>query len=349
MRFTSSLTPSYRKLTPSYRNTPRLPVAAKVALWGIGALAVSGALTQYLSRRAEAHHRPRGKLLRIGDATVHLVDRGSGPPVVVLHGNGSMVEDPLSSGLIELLAERHRVVALDRPGFGLSDRDTSVEWTPEREARELARIIRALDLQRPVIVGHSWSTLVALSLALDEPDLISGLVLLSGYYYPTTRADVVVQSVISLPVVGDLIRHTVLPLYARLAAPGAFRKMFSPLDPPEEFLRQYSVPMATRPSQLRSVADDTANMPASAARLGQRYAELQLPIELIAGSEDKVVSTPHQSERLQKALVNSSLEIVQGAGHMIHHAHPRLVERKVRAVFDRAPRTVAPQEAKSAV
>jgi pimeloyl-ACP methyl ester carboxylesterase len=252
-----------------------------------------------------------------------------------------MVEDPLSSGLIDLLAERYRVVALDRPGFGLSVRDTSVKWTPEREARELARVIRALNLQRPVIVGHSWSTLVALNLALDEPDLISGLVLLSGYYYPTTRTDVAVQSVISIPLVGDLIRHTVLPLYARLAAPGAFRKMFSPLDPPKEFLRQYSVPMATRPSQLRSLADDTASMPASAGRLGGRYAEIQLPIELIAGSEDKVISTAHQSERLQRELHNSSLEIVEGAGHMIHHAHPSLVERSVRAVLEHAPRSVA--------
>ena len=313
------------------------PAATKAALWGLAGLTASAVLVQYLARRAEANHRPTGKLLRVGSSIVHIVDRGSGPAVVVLHGNGSMVEDPLSSTVIDLLAERHRVIAIDRPGFGLSDRNQSGEWTPEREARHLVRVIRTLRLERPIVVAHSWASLVALSLALDEPELVSGLVLISGYYYPTTRTDVAVQSVVALPMVGDFLRYTIWPLLARVVAPSALKRMFSPLDPSEEFLRQYSIPMATRPSQLRSVAHDTATMPKAARRLSARYAELQLPIELIAGYEDHIISTAYQSERLQNELYNSSLEVVQGVGHMVHHAHPRLVERRVKAVMDRAP------------
>lgn len=320
----------------AYRN----PTAIKATLWGLAGLTASAILVQYLARRADVNHRPIGKLHQIGNSIVHVVDRGSGPPVVVLHGNGSMVEDPLSSTVIDLLAEQHRVIAIDRPGFGLSDRNQSGEWTPEREAQHLARIIRTLRLERPVVVAHSWATLVALSLALDEPELVSGLVLISGYYYPTARADVAAQSVVALPLVGDFLRYTVWPLLARVTAPSALKKMFSPLDPSKEFLRQYSVPMATRPSQLRSVAHDTATMPKAARRLSSRYAELQLPIELIAGSEDHIVSTAHQSERLQSELHTSSLEVVQGAGHMVHHAQPRLVERRVKTVIDRAPGSV---------
>ena len=315
--------------------------AMKAALWGLAGLTASAVLVQYLARRAEANHRPTGNLQVIGNQTVHVVDRGSGPPVIVLHGNGSMIEDPLSSTVIDLLAEGHRVIAIDRPGFGLSDRNQSGEWTPEREAQHVARIIRTLGLERPVVVAHSWATLVALSLALDEPDLVSGLVLISGYYYPTVRTDVAAQSVVALPLVGDALRHTLLPLFARATAPRAFKRMFSPLNPTKEFLRQYSVPMATRPSQLRSVAHDTATMPKAARRLSARYAELLIPIELIAGSEDCIVSTTDQSERLQSELPNSSLEVVKGAGHMVHHAHPRLVERRVKSVFDRAPGPLA--------
>ena len=47
-----------------------------------------------------------------------------------------------------------------------------------------------LDVSRPILVGHSWGTLVALEMALDNPLDTAGLVLLSGYYFPTARADV---------------------------------------------------------------------------------------------------------------------------------------------------------------
>jgi pimeloyl-ACP methyl ester carboxylesterase len=331
-----------RQQLHAYRDS----TAMKAGLWGLAGLTASAVLVQYLARRAEANHRPTGKLQVIGDRTVHVVDRGSGPPVIVLHGNGSMVEDPLSSTVIDLLAERHRVIAIDRPGFGLSDRNQSGEWTPEREAQHLATIIRTMGLKRPVVVAHSWATLAALSLALDEPDLVSGLVLISGYYYPSVRTDVAAQSIVALPLIGDLLRHTFLPLFARATAPHAFKRMFSPLNPSKEFLRQYSVPMATRPSQLRSVAHDTATMPKAAGRVSARYAELLIPIELIAGSEDRIVSTTDQSERLQSELPNSSLEVVKGAGHMVHHAHPRLVERRVKSVFDRAPEPLAQRSAR---
>jgi mandelate racemase len=66
-------------------------------------------------------------------------------------------------------------------------------------------------MRRPVVVGHSWGTLVALPLALDHPEAVSGLVLLSGYYHPTLRADVPLFSIPAIPFIGDLIRYTVGP------------------------------------------------------------------------------------------------------------------------------------------
>ena len=86
---------------------------------------------------------------------VHVVERGTGPCVILLHGNGSMVEDFASTGLIDRLAENHRVLAFDRPGFGESDRDGRT-CTPEREADLLAEVMQTLGVQTSVLVGHSW-------------------------------------------------------------------------------------------------------------------------------------------------------------------------------------------------
>lgn len=62
--------------------------------------------------------------------------------------------------------------------------------------------------------------------------------------------------------------------------------------------------------------------PVGLARLSNRFQELLLPVDLIAGTADKIVSTAGQGRRLHMALHNSFFDKVPGAGHMVHHAHP---------------------------
>jgi pimeloyl-ACP methyl ester carboxylesterase len=323
--------------------TTRARMNTSVAIVGVAALGLtSAALVQYLSRRAVVRRKAIGRKLGVSGHTVQLVDQGTGPCVVVLHGNGSMLEDLSSSGLIDQLAEKYRVIALDRPGFGGTNRGTSGAWTPERESALLLEVLAALGVERALVVAHSWGTLVALSLALRQPTSVNGLVLLSGYYYPTTRLDVALQTPASLPIIGNLLRHTVLPLIGRLSAPAAFRELFRPLPVPQRYVDEYSVGMATRPSQLKSTADDTVSMPGAARALSAHYGEINVPVHLIAGAEDGIVSTVEQSERLNEALPSSSLEILEGVGHMTHHARPDLVvlavDRLTEQLHERGPR-----------
>lgn len=306
----------------------RPSTGARLMALGATTLLATALLTRFLTKRAEECHFPGGKILRINGQTVHVIDEGSGPCVVLLHGNGGMVEDFEATTLIETLAKTHRVIVLDRPGFGLSTRAGGT-WTPEREADHLAAVLTHLDVRNPVVLAHSWGTMVALALALRDPSFVKGLVLLSGYYYPTTRLDVALQTPVSLPIIGPLLRHTVMPLISRANAPLTIKHVFAPLDVPLLFSRLYSVPMASRPSQLKSVADDTVTMPDSAARLSEHYAELQMPIRIIAGADDQIVSTREQSERLHLELHNSDLQVLDGVGHMTHHARPDLVVEAV--------------------
>lgn len=316
----------------------------RAAAMGAVGLAASALFTRYLVRRAEDEHPQRGQFTDIDGTRVHYLDHGQGPVVVVLHGNGAMVEEIESSGLIDALAHTHRVITIDRPGFGLTSRPDG-NWSPEREARFMLALVQKLELDRPVIVAHSWATLVAVNMALDEPESISGLVLIGGYFYPTVRADVTMQSVIATPVIGDILRLTIMPFVSRAVAPIEFKRLFAPLSPTPAFLEKYPVDMASRPSQLESVADDTVEMPKAAARLVQRYAELRLPIVLIAGSEDRIVTFDHHSQRLHEELHNSAIDEVPGAGHMVHHARPELIAQRVAYVFDRAPARLASTEA----
>jgi pimeloyl-ACP methyl ester carboxylesterase len=152
---------------------------------------------------------------------------------MLIHGSAVTGADWTTSRVADLLLRKHRVIIFDRPGFGYSDRPRGRIWTAARQAELLYKAVRQLGVERPVVVGHSWGSIVALALAVQHQAEISGLVLLSGYYFWTLRPDVVPVTVGVLPGIGDLLRYTVAPLLGWLQMPLVKGQMFSrPGSPP---------------------------------------------------------------------------------------------------------------------
>jgi hypothetical protein len=83
----------------------------------VAALAATALWVAYRARRAEAAHGPAGRFVDVDGIRLHYIDRGLGPPVVLLHGTLVRLEDLVASGLVDRLAKNHRVIAFDRPGF----------------------------------------------------------------------------------------------------------------------------------------------------------------------------------------------------------------------------------------
>jgi pimeloyl-ACP methyl ester carboxylesterase len=313
--------------TPSTAAAPARPAPFGKLATGLaaGAAVLAGLAlwNQARARRAERAHPPLGRFLEVDGVRLHHVDHGRGRPVVLLHGNMMLVEEVALSGLLDLVGERYRVVAIDRPGFGRSARTRDRVWTPAAQADLLRAAFRRLGLERPVVVGHSFGTIVALELALRHPEAVGGLVLASGYYFPTARVDVPVLSPPAIPVVGDLLRHTLAPLLGRLSWPATMRLLFgpAPTTPGMDALRE----LVLRPGQIRSVASDSAIMVPAVAALRRRYAGLRCPLVIVAGAEDRFVDTGLQSGGLHRAVAGSELRVVPGAGHMVHHTDPGAV------------------------
>src|ERR1700680_659835 len=153
---------------------------------------------------AEVDHRPVYDFISVDGMRLHYFERGTGTPVVLLHGNGSMIGDFLSTGITERIAAGHRVIAFDRPGFGYSERPRGRRWGPSEQARLLLRAFALLGIERPIVVGHSWGALVALALALEGSEKVAGLVLLSGYYYPIPRPPAEARAPSVFPIVDDV-------------------------------------------------------------------------------------------------------------------------------------------------
>ena len=245
--------------TRSPRSIARAHPYVVAAAATVGALAISALVNRRLAKNAENDNPPAGQFLEVNGVRLHYVERGSGAPLVLLHGNGSMIQDFESSGLIDLAAKNYRVIVFDRPGFGHSDRPRNVVWTPAAQAELINSALHRLGVSHAIFLGHSWGASVAVALALKYPTLVQGLVLASGYYYPTLRPDVVALSAPAVPLVGDVLGHTLSPIVSRLMWPLLMAKIFGPRSVPKKF-EGFPKEMALRPSQIRASAAESALM-----------------------------------------------------------------------------------------
>jgi pimeloyl-ACP methyl ester carboxylesterase len=296
----------------------------RIELGAAAAALTAAAFVHQRARQAERRNPPRGRFIEVDGARLHYLERGEGPPLVMLHGLGTMVEELALSPLFDLAAARYRVIAIDRPGSGHSTRPRGRWWGPRAQGSLIHRALARLGVERPVLLGHSFGALVALALALEHPATLKGVVLASGYYFPTPRLDMPLMAAPALPLLGGLMRHTISPLVSRALWPGMLKVMFRPAPVPPYFAR-FPVWMALRPSQLRASAEEAASLIPSAMALRRRYALLERPPVIVAGAQDRYVDAQRHSARLAALIPGSELLLAPRAGHMVHHTDPRRV------------------------
>ncbi|MES2760063.1 MAG: alpha/beta hydrolase [Pseudomonadota bacterium] len=302
------------------------------ALLAAAGLAAAFVYVQAKQKAAEAHNPPAGKFIDVDGVRLHYLERGEGPALVLLHGNGLFAEDFALSGLMEKAAQTHRVIAFDRPGFGYSERPGNTSWTPEAQAHLFYKALHELRVEKPIVVGHSMGTQIALAMALDFPRYVRAIALIGGYFYPSARLDATLPA---LPVLGHAWRYTLAPLLGRMMWPGLVKRMFLPKETPERFDR-LPVWMALRPAQLGAAAAESGMMIPAAERLSKRYAEITMPVTLIAGSGDLVAVAESHSVRLHKEISHSELVLEEGVGHMAHYAAPDRIMAAVAGLATRA-------------
>ena len=113
---------------------------------------------------------------------VHYVDEGQGRPILMCHGNPTW--SFVYRHVIRSLRERFRCVAVDYPGFGLSDRPPGYGYTATEHAAVVGELVRGLDLSDLVVMGHDWGGPIGLSVATSAPERVHGLVLGNTWFWP---------------------------------------------------------------------------------------------------------------------------------------------------------------------
>lgn len=300
----------------------------------LAALATLALVTWAGAVLAERAHPAQGRMVDVEGARLHVVELG--PPgatsIVMLHGASSNLE--VMRPLADRLAQRYRVILLDRPGHGWSTRASLADSTPEPQARMIAEALTKLGVPPSIVVAHSWSGALALRLALDHPGRVAGLTMLAPVAYPWPGGVSQYNYAVTAPVIGPLLAHTVtLPLGLLLAESGT-RSVFAPQEMPEGFVKDSATRLLLRPREFVANAWDLVTLRAAMAEQAPRYKDIAAPITIIAGNVDKTVSTHIHSQPLAKTAKNTRLIVLEGVGHMIQYAAPDLVIAEIEAMAD---------------
>jgi pimeloyl-ACP methyl ester carboxylesterase len=280
---------------------------------------------------------PSGEFISVDGINVHLVTRGTGSPVVFIHGNsGSHLDFP--DELIEAVAADFRTIAIDRPGHGFSERPEDRVLTVEDQAEILHGVIRQLDAYKPLIVGHSWGGSLALAYALAYPEDYSGAVLLAPYAFGSEAAQSSLDfflgaTIPTLPVVGDVAIRLLTPLIGEWMIEQGLRDAFHPMTVPVEYLES-AKRLWTRPAQVRAYAEDEKTIDESLSKLSGRFDVIRRPLVIVAGEQDAMVSHEDHAIRLHNTVSGSKLNLLPEAGHQLPQTHPAVVIQAIRLVWE---------------
>lgn len=299
------------------------PLIVILILVGALALLLAGLklYTDARVRRAEARYPPAGAFVEVDGLRLHAVSRGTGRPVVMIHGDGGSTYDWTTS-IFDRVARRYHAIAFDRPGFGYSQRPADEGGSPFVQARLIHQALEELAVERPVLVGHSRGGNVALAYAMAYPDQLTGVVTLAAAPYGGEIA--LHNRLLTVPVLGSLLAHTVYVPFGRGAVEAGLDAAFAPEGPaPPDYVDVYAA-YELRPGQLLAHAQDQMRGKAAVDDMARRYQELSVPLVVVHGTADRNVPI-EQARRLHRAAPSSRLIAVDGAGHELMFLHPDVV------------------------
>jgi len=274
------------------------------------------------SRVSHNYERAISKFISIDGARLHFVIKGAGSPVVLIHGNPGSCQD--WSRLYTPLSAHYQAVAFDRPGHGHSDRPNHRDITVDVQATILREALDQLKIERPIMVGHSWGSALALSYALQFPRDLSGLVLLAPAAYLSDDGVSFISKLPAMPVIGDLVNFIFTPLIAASLVRSDLKKAFAPDPVPPHYLRSV-LSEWTRPKKVKWYAVDDALLNESLPGLSARYPKIRAPLAIVTGDSDLIVPAKENAHRLHESLAGSKLTVLERTGHQIPFSRPDAV------------------------
>ncbi len=271
-------------------------------------------------RDAVAAHPPTGQFIEVGGVRIHAHVEGDGPDLVLIHGSSGNTRD-FTFRMVNALKDRYRVIALDRPGLGHSDRLKGDEGLAA-QSRVLQAAAAELGAKRPLIVGQSYGGSVGLAWAVHHPDKIAGLVLLGSPSNPWDGSVPALYRVTSHPIGAAVLVPLITAFVPEDRVTEGIASVFEPQDPPEGYGARIGARLALTRKTFRTNAAHRAELFDEILALQPRYGEISIPVEIVHGTADPIVPIEIHSIPLSTQIDGAVLTPLEGVGHMPHHIDP---------------------------
>lgn len=311
-----------------------------IALGILAGIVLAGLLLALMSylilRKIEAALPAQGQWIEVAGGRIHYLALGPhdapGPPIVMIHGILAQLRH-FSYALAERMARDHRVILVDRPGWGhstIKGRRPGIGAQADMIAEALAK----LSVEKPLIVGHSMGGAVTLAIGLRHPALPCGLALIAPFTQPVEH---IVDSFRNLMVPARLrpiVAWTLsIPVGMRTGAKKS-AQVFSPDPVPVDFALKGGGLLALRPASFQSGAFELSVANPEITAQAQRYGEIAVPTAILYGRGDYLLDPELHGQRTAAAIPGATIELVEG-GHMLPITDPAHVEAWLRTLLSR--------------
>ena len=265
-------------------------------------------------------NRHEGRPIDIGDTHLHIVERGSGYPLIVLHG-GPGLDHHMFGDYLDTLTDHHRLVLVDQRANGLSDRPPAATWTLKQNAQDVTLLAKAMGLNQYAVLGHSYGAFVALQHAVDFPGHAAQTIVSSGV--PSSRFLMFHVERELANFHPETLRRQVTDSWARerhVQTLGELAALLSdqlpfhfadPLDPRIADYERRTAGAVYSPEVLRKFsAEDYGSI-----EVEHRLKDIRQAVLVLAGKHDRTCSL-EAAQFMARNIPNAQLVVFQSSGHM---------------------------------
>ena len=258
--------------------------------------------------------REHGRFVPVAGLRMFAITEGDGRDVVLVHGNPSSTYSWRK--VIEPLAARYRVHAIDLPGFGFSDKPADGRYDAAWLEEWLVGYLDAAGVRRAVLVGNSMGGEVATEAAIRHPERVAALVLLGAGGLPEAYANGMPFAfrILTWPVVGPLLRE--LPARGRVGA-RLREAVYDPATISEADIDAYYAPLRSAGGSNAFLARVRLDHPDRTARVRT----ITAPTLVITGDTDRLVP-PATARRYHELISGSELVVLEKTGHLPQEERP---------------------------
>ncbi|MEW5734645.1 MAG: alpha/beta fold hydrolase [Thermodesulfobacteriota bacterium] len=254
-------------------------------------------------------------------STMHYVDEGSGPAVLMLHGNPTW--SFLYRKVIKGLTGKCRAIAPDYPGFGLSDHPAGYGYTPAEHADWVAALLDHLEIDRHILIVQDWGGPIGLSLAVRNPERLAGLVLCNTWCWAPMTNALVFSFVMGGPL-GPFLQMK-KNVFARFLVPAG---IVAKENKTSGILAAYLAPFPD-PASRKGTYVFPREIRKSAEWLGEIEGKLPLiaqkPIEMVWAMKDFAFGSESYVKRWLGHFPGANLNRIENASHYLQEDCPEQI------------------------